>query len=137
VTLNAAATTALAASLAALCCAGGGSPEETLETFNGLMAAKDFEGAAAVVCVRDMEGAPAADLDARRAAYAGYLAEQYDDEDLDYGRAEIKERKKTGPDDVELTVVYPLRSKAAAPRAARTVAATRIGGRWYLVLAHR
>ncbi len=136
-TLTEAATALAVISLAATGCGGGGSPEEAVETFNGHMAAKDFERAAAVVYLREWAGLPAADVGARRAAYAGYLAKQYDDEGLDYGRAEITGREKAGPDAVEFVVIYPLRSRPAAARVTRAMAVTRIDGLWYYVPGRR
>lgn len=137
-TLKAAITTALAATLAALACGGGGgTPEEAVETFNGHMAAKDFERAAAVVYLSEWAGAPAAEVNARRAAYAGALAERYEDEGLDYGRAEIKEREKKGRDEVEFAVAYALRAKPGGPPATRKMALKKVDGRWYYVPAGR
>jgi hypothetical protein len=122
----------VAAWAATTCCGGGGgTPEETVETFNGHMAVKDFERAAAVVYCSDWPAAPAAEVDARRAEYAEVLAEQYDGDDLDYGRAEIEDRERISADEVEFAVLYPGRSQPAGPRATRKITVRKIGGRWY------
>ncbi len=131
-----AATLALAAAWAAtVCCGGGGgTAEETVETFHGHMAAKDFERAAAVV--HRAEWSPA-EVDARRADYAELLAEEYDAGDLDYGRAEIKERERVSADEVAFVVLYPRRSRPAGPRASREITVRKIAGRWYYEPARR
>lgn len=127
-----------AAWAATTCCGGGGgTPEETVETFNGHMAAKDFESAAAVVYCSEWPEAPAAEVDARRAEYGESLADEYDGDDLDYGRAEIKDRERVSADEVEFVVLYPLHSRPTGPRAAREITVRKIGGRWYLEPARR
>jgi hypothetical protein len=113
------------------CGAGGGTPEETVETFHGHMAVKDFERAAAVVYCSEWSDLPAAEVEGRRAEYAASLAGRYDGDDLDYGRAEIRERERISVDKVEFVVLYPLRSTPTGPRAAREITVRKIGGRWY------
>ncbi len=113
-----------------LSCRGGGSPEETWETFNGHMAAKEFARAAAAVYDNDWAGLPPAALTARRAAYATVLADEYVRDDLDYGRGELRERVKVGPDAVELSVAYPRRSRPATATLYR-LRFGRVDGVWY------
>lgn len=128
----------IAAWAATACCGGGGgTPEETVETFNGHMAAKDFERAAGVVYCGEWAEAPAAEVEGRRAEYAESLANRYDGEGLDYGRAEIRDRERVSADEVEFVVLYPLRSRPAGPRASREISVRKIGGRWYLEPARR
>ena len=128
----------IAAWAATTCCGGGGgTPEETVETFNGNMAAKDFERAASMVYCGEWADLPAAEVEGRRAEYAESLAGRYDGEDLDYGRAEIGERERVSADEVELVVLYPLRSRPTGPPARRKVTTRKIGGRWYCEPARR
>ncbi|HUV87778.1 MAG TPA: hypothetical protein VMX79_11785 [bacterium] len=127
-----------AAWAATTCCGGGGgTPEETVETFNGNMAAKDFERAASMVYCSEWSDLPAAEVESRRAEYAEVLAGRYDGDDLDYGRAEIGERERLSADEVEFIVLYPLHSRPTGPRAAREITVRKIGGRWYLEPARR
>jgi hypothetical protein len=125
------ATAVIVAVWAAACGGGGGTPEEAVETFNGHMAVKDFGRAAAVVYRAEWAEEPPAELERLRAEYAAELANRYDEEDLDYGRAEIKERARLAADEVEFTVLYPLRSRPTGPRASRKMTARKIAGRWY------
>jgi|GEM_PF-2007204 hypothetical protein len=122
-----------AALLAISCGGGGGTPEETVETFNGHMAAKDFEGATALVYCRDWPGAPGAELEAKRAAYADVLAKRYDGDDLDYGRAEITERTRRSRDEVEFAVAYRRRAGPSGPPAVLKLTVKEVEGRWYYV----
>lgn len=109
-------------------CTGAGTPEETLEAFHGHMAAKDFSRAA------DLASFPAAGADAGREDIAARLAEAYDAEDLDYGRAEIRERKRLGPEEVEFAVAYPRRSRPSTPPATRRVTVKRMRGGWRCIV---
>lgn len=122
-----------AALLTTSCGGGGGTPEETAETFNGHMAAKDFERAAASVYCRGWLGAPGAELAAKRAAYADVLAERYDGDDLDYGRAEITERTRRSGGEVELVVTYRRRARPAGPPVVLKLTVKEVEGRWYYV----
>lgn len=108
-----------------------------METFNGNMAAKDFERAASMVYCGEWSDLPAAEVEGRRAEYAESLAGRYDGEDLDYGRAEIGERERVSADEVEFVVLYPLRSRPTGPPAACKVTTRKIGGRWYCEPARR
>jgi len=117
-----------AALCATLGCAGTGTPEETLEAFHGHMAAKDFARAA------DLVSCPGAGVDAEREEYAARLAATYDGGDLDYGRAEIRERRSRGPGEVEFTVSYPRRSQPSTPPATRRVTVRKIRGGWYCII---
>jgi hypothetical protein len=122
----------IAAWAATTCCGGGcGTPEETVETFNGNMAAKDFERAASVAYLGEWSDLPATEVEGRRVEFAESLASLYDGEGLDYGRAEIGERERVSSDEVEFVVTYPLRSRPTGPRATRKVTTRKIGGRWY------
>lgn len=115
-----------AALCAALGCTGAGTPEETLEAFHGHMAAKDFARAAALTSYPDAPAGSALKESVAR------LAETYDAEDLDYGRAEIRERRRLGPDEVEFTVTYPRRSRPSTPPTARRVTLKKMRGGWYV-----
>jgi hypothetical protein len=121
----------IAAWAAAACGGGGGTPEEAVETFNGHMAAKDFVGAATVVYRAEWAEEPPTEVERLRAEYAASLAGRYDEGDLDYGRAEIKDRARLSADEVEFTVSYPFRSRPAGPRASRKMTVRKIAGRWY------
>jgi ABC-type transporter MlaC component len=121
----------VAAWAAAGCGGGGGTPEETVETFNGNMAVKNFELAASMVYCSEWSDLPEAEIERRRAEYAEPLAKLYDDEGLDYGRGEIGERKRVSADEVEFVVTYPLRSRPTGPPAACKVTVREVGGRWY------
>jgi hypothetical protein len=106
-------------------CTGAGTPEETLEAFHGHMAAKDFTVAAGLVCYPEPG--------AGREETAARLAQAYDADDLDYGRAEIRERRRLGPEEVEFTVAYPARSRPSTPYAVRRVTLMKMRGGWYVV----
>ena len=111
------ATAIIVAAWAAAGCGGGGTtPEETVETFNGNMAVKNFELAASMVYCSEWSDLPEAEIERRRAEYAEPLAKLYDDEGLDYGRGEIGERKRVSADEVEFVVTYPLRSRPTGPK---------------------
>jgi hypothetical protein len=103
-----------------LACAGSATPEETVEVYHGHMAAMDFDGAARVVYV------PAGNA-------AEVLAREYERDGLDYGRAEIRDREKAGPDEIEFTVAYPRRLAPGAPAVKRRLIVRRIDGIWYCV----
>ena len=118
---------AAAALYAASGCAGTGTPEETLEAFHGHMAAKDFVRAADLVSYLD--AGPGAGPGER----AARLAATYDAGDLDYGRAEIRERRRLGPEEVDLTVTYPRRSRPSTPPVARRVTLRKMRGGWYII----
>jgi len=119
---------AVAAALwAASGCTGAGAPEETLEAFHGHMAAKDFGRAAGLASYPDAAAGAGAEENAAR------LAETYDAGDLDYGRAEIRERRRLGPEEVEFTVSYPRRSRPSTPPAARRVTLKKTGGSWFVI----
>lgn len=122
-----------AALLAVSCGGGGGTPEETLETFNGHMAAKDFERAAGLVYCRDWLGASGAELAAERAAYADVLAERYDGDDLDYGRAEITERTRRSRGEVEFAVAYRRRARPSGLPVVLKLTVKEVEGRLYYV----
>ncbi len=122
-----------AALVATTCGGGGGTPEETVETFNGHMAAKDFERAASLVYRRDWPGAPGAELAAKRAAYAEVLAERYDGDDLDYGRAEITERTRGSGGEVEFVVAYRRRARPSGLPVVLKLTLKEVEGRWYYV----
>jgi hypothetical protein len=122
-----------AALVATSCGGGGGTPEETIETFNGHMAAKDFERAAALVHCREWLAGPGAELAAKRAAYAELLAKSYDGDDLDYGRAEIMERTRRSGGEVEFAVAYRLRARPSGPPVVLKLTVKEIEGRWYYV----
>jgi hypothetical protein len=117
---------AAAALGAALACAGAGSPEETLEAFHGHMAAKDFARAAELVSCRGAEAGPEAPV--------ARLAEVYERDDLDYGRAEMGERRPGGPGEVEFTVSYRRRSRPSTPPVTRRVAVEQRRGGWYVIV---
>ncbi|NIT36339.1 MAG: hypothetical protein GTN49_07540 [candidate division Zixibacteria bacterium] len=123
----------LGAALLATFCGGGGTPEEAVETFNGHMAAKDFGLAAGLVYCRDWLGASDAELAAGRAAYADVLAERYDGDDLDYGRAEITERTRRSGSEVGFAVTYRRRARPSGPPVVLELTAKEIEGRWYYV----
>ncbi|UCH77859.1 MAG: hypothetical protein JSU81_09050 [Candidatus Coatesbacteria bacterium] len=127
------ATPLLFAAAAALGCAGAGTPEETLETFHGHMASRDFRGAAAVVYCTEWEGLPAAEVAAARRAYASVLAAEFDAGGLDYGRAEITDRARAGPNEVRLAVAYRLRARPSGPPQIEEVTVRKIEARWYVV----
>jgi hypothetical protein len=114
---------AAAALGAASGCTGAGTPEETLEAFHGHMAAKDFARAA------DLVSYPGAE----REVTAARLAEAYDADDLDYGRAEIRDRRRLGPEEVEFAVSYPRRSRPSTPPVTRWVPVKRMRGRWFVM----
>ena len=120
--------TVTAAACTALCCAGSGAPEETLEAFHGHMAAKDFAGAAEFVSYAE------ADPAAERGVYAARLAATYDADGLDYGRAEIRDRRSRGPGEVEFTVSYPRRSRPSTPPVTRRLTVKRIRDAWYCII---
>jgi hypothetical protein len=107
---------------------GAGTPEETLEAFHGHMAAKDFARAAALVSFPD------AGADIGREESAARLAETYAAADLDYGRAEIRERLRRGAEEVEFAVAYPRRSRPSTPPVTRRVSVKRMRGGWYCII---
>lgn len=123
----------LLGALAALGCAGTGTPEETLETFHGHMASRDFPSAAAVVYCPEWEGRPAAEVAEARRAYASVLAREFDAGGLDYGRAEITDRAAAPPGEVRFAVAYRLRARPSGPPQMREVAVKKIEARWYVV----
>jgi hypothetical protein len=122
-----------AAALVALTCTGAGTPEETLVTFNGHMASRDFRGAAAVVYCTEWEGLPAEEVTAARRAYASVLAREFDDGGLDYGRAEITDRAAEAPNEVRLAVAYRLHTRPSGPPQIKEVTVKKIEARWYIV----
>jgi hypothetical protein len=122
--------TAVALLAAAGCRPGGGTPEETLEAYNGAMAAKDFTLAALMIYCEAWEKYDAGELSRARAEYAGELAKAYELSGLDYGRAVIVNRDKPAPGVVRLYVEYERRS-SSAPVPTYVMPFKRLGGMWY------
>jgi hypothetical protein len=87
---------------------------------------------AATTCCGGGGGTPEETVETFNGAeYAEVLAEQYDGDDLDYGRAEIEDRERISADEVEFAVLYPRRSQPTGPRAIRKITVRKIAGRWY------
>lgn len=128
------AATAITAGLALGACLNGilpaGTPEEALEAFNGHMAARDFETAAAYAYFECWDHTPGQTPAERREQARESLAWQYDHNDLDYNRAEVTGRSKPAEGFVALAVAYRKRSAPAGGAATWSMVFKRCDDGW-------